>query len=434
MEIGAFEGFLLIVIQYVTLLFFCIYILDLNWSRKHYIITICFIFLPTYLLFSFIGAPAILFYLTILSIMIYRETNIISHIFHTFMSLVFLVISDNLSYILSYRLLDEKGNDYLIFVGYCMLFLLFAAAIAYLYKQVVRYLIDRWVFNRHISTVLVFLSVVTVICIYINIASIDHDNFYESVQNNLMTFMMYLALLTVIMFVVLYAAFKQYKRLQREQEMKNFESYVASLEQINQDMRRFKHDYVNILSSLRTFIDDKNYDGLHTYFYHHILQANHQEQLNQQAMMTLKNLKINSLKGLLTTKVLQAQSHHVPFYIEIVEEVKDISVDPIALNRMVGILLDNAIEAARGIENGEVRVAFIHMDEAILLVVSNTFHEKMDIKVHEVYQEGFSTKGKNRGLGLANLRQIKNDSPNVSLNTKISPPYFIQEIAFERCR
>lgn len=214
--------------------------------------------------------------------------------------------------------------------------------------------------------------------------------------------------------------------------MKNFESYVASLEQVNQDMRKFKHDYINILSTLRIYIDEKNYDGLHTYFYDHILEANYQEQLNQQAMMMLNNLKINSLKGLLTTKILQAQTHHVPFYIEIVEEITDIPVDPIIINRMLGILLDNAIEAAREVENGEVRLAIIDMGETILLVINNIFDEKLNIKIHEIYQEGFSTKGENRGLGLANLREMKNGLHNVSLNTKISPPYFIQEIEFKK--
>ena len=335
-------------------------------------------------------------------------------------------------YILAFRLLHEIGNEQLILIGYSLFLTVFAIICAFCYKRIVKYLIDRWVFNNFVSYILVFLSITTVIFIYINIMAIDHDNFYESVQNNLAMFLIYFVLLSISIFVVLYLAFKQYKMKQREQEMQNFESYVASIEQINQDMRKFKHDYVNILSSLRTFIDDKNYDGLHTYFYDHILESNHHEQLNQQGMMMLNNLKINSLKGLLTTKILQAQSHHVPLYIEIVEEITDISVDPIQLNRMVGILLDNAIEAARGIENGEVRIAFIHMDEVTLVVVSNTFDQKMKLKVHEIYQEGFSTKGENRGLGLANLRQMINNLHNVNLNTKISPPYFIQEVQLQK--
>lgn len=432
MEGLTIESILTTIIQLPILIFFYTYVLDLKWSKKQLLNIIIIIILPTVILSRFIGAPSMLYFLAILTIMIYRETKVIGHIFHVFMALILLVISDNLSYILAFCLLNEIGNEQLTFIGYFLFLIIFAIVFAFCYRRVVKYLIDRWIFNSYVPYILLILGVTTVIFIYINIMAIDEDNFYKSVQNNLAMFLIYFLLLAISIFFILYLAFKQYKMKQREQEIQNFESYVASIEQINQDMRKFKHDYVNILASLRTFIDDKNYDGLHTYFYNHILEANHHEQLNQQAMMMLNNLKINSLKGLLTTKILQAQSHHVPLYIEIVEEITDISVDPILLNRMVGILLDNAIEAARGIENGEVRIAFIHMDEVTLIVVSNTFDEKMNIKVHEIYQEGFSTKGENRGLGLANLRQMINNLHNVNLNTKISPPYFIQEVEFQK--
>ncbi|MGE7690767.1 sensor histidine kinase [Lysinibacillus sp. NPDC097214] len=423
---------LLVFIQYFIMLFFCKYVLDLIFSKKQFLFIILIIFLPTGILFQFIGPISTLYYVLILAIMVYRETKFIMSILHVFMALIFLVISDNISYIIAFRLLNEIGNEQLIIICYFLFIIVFAIIFAFCYKRVVKYLSKRWG-SKSISYILAFLSIITVIFIYINIMAIDQDNFYESVQNNLSMFLIYFVLLSISIFVVLYLAFKQYKMKQREQEMKNFESYVASIEQINQDMRKFKHDYINILSTLRTFIDDKNYEGLYTYFYDHILEANQDEQqLNQQAMMMLNNLKINSLKGLVTTKILQAQSHHVPFYIEIVEEITDIDVDPILLNRMVGILLDNAIEAARGVENGEVRMAFIRMDEVVLLVVSNIFDKKIALKVHEIYQEGFSTKGENRGLGLANLRQMTNDLHNVNLNTKISSPYFIQEIEFQK--
>lgn len=426
------DSLLTTIIQLPILLFFYTYVLEIKWSKKQFLTIILIIFLPTCILSQFIGAPSVFYFLIILTIMIYRKTKVIGHILHVLMALILLVISDNLSYVLAFHLLNKIGGEELTFIGYLLFLIVFALLFAFCYKRIVKYLTNRWVFNRYVSYILLFLGVATVVFIYINIIAIDQDNFYESVRDNLAMFLVYLTLLTISIFVVLYLAFKQYKMEQREQELKNFESYVASLEQINQDMRKFKHDYINILSTLRIYIDEKNYDGLHTYFYGHILEANHQEQLNQQAMMMLNNLKINSLKGLLTTKILQAQSNHVPFYVEIVEEITDIPVDPIILNRMVGILLDNAIEAAREIVNGEVRLAFINMDETTLLVVNNTFNEEIDIKVHEIYQEGFSTKGENRGLGLANLRQMKNDLQNVSLNTKISPPYFIQEIEFKK--
>ena len=426
------EFLIMAIIQFSMLLLFSTYVLDLSWSNKQYLMIVLIIFLPTYILFPFFGAASILYYVAVLSLIVYREMRVITHVLHIFMAIMFLVISDNVAGILAFRLFRETGNEWLEFISYNLLYIVFGLITAFCYKRVAKYLIDRWVFHRFVSYVLVFLSVVTVIFMYINIMAIDHDNFYESVQNNLAMFLIYFVLLAISIFIVLYLAFKQYKMKQREQEMQNFESYVASLEQINQDMRRFKHDYINILSSLRTFIDDRNYEGLHKYFYDHILEANHHEQLNQQAMMILNNLKINSLKGLLTTKILQAQSHQVPFHIEVTEEITDIPADPIMLNRIVGILLDNAIEAARGIENGEVRMALIRLDSEILLVIRNTFYHEVDLKIHEIYQEGFSTKGDNRGLGLANLRQMINGLQHVNMNTKISPPYFIQEIEFRK--
>lgn len=426
------EHLLFSTIQYVIMLFFNTYVLDLSWQKKQLITIVCIIFLPTYLLFPFFGAMSTLYYLSVLAIMVYRKTKVVMHVVHIFMSIIFLVICDNLSSVITFHLLELLHMQQLMSLGYIFFLIFFSIICAIVYKRIRIYTIDRWILNQYVSYILIFLSISTVVFIYINIMAIDHDNFYESVQNNLAMFLVYLALLAMSMFVVLYLAFKQYKMKQREQEMQNFESYVASLEQINQDMRRFKHDYINILSSLRIFIDDRNYDGLHKYFYNHILEANHHEQLNQQAMMMLNNLKMNSLKGLLTTKILQAQSHQVPFYIEVVEEISDIPVEPIILNRMVGIVLDNAIEAAREVEKGEVRVAFIRLKGAVLLVVTNTYDKEMNLKVHEIYQEGFSTKGDNRGLGLANLRLMINGLQHVNLNTRIRSPYFIQEVEFRK--
>ena len=82
-------------------------------------------------------------------------------------------------------------------------------ALAFCYKRIMRYLIDRWLFNSYVPYILLFLGVATVIFMYINIMAIDHDNFYESVQNNLALFLIYLVLLAISIFVVLYLAFKQ---------------------------------------------------------------------------------------------------------------------------------------------------------------------------------------------------------------------------------
>src|SRR5690606_11056176 len=135
------------IFQLPILLFFYTYVLDLKWSKKEYLTILTIIFLPTCILSEIIGAPSILYFLAILAIMIYRKTKVIRHILHLFMALTFLVISDNLSYILAFHLFNEIGNELLTFISYFLFLIVFAIVFAFCYKRIVKYLIDRWVFN-----------------------------------------------------------------------------------------------------------------------------------------------------------------------------------------------------------------------------------------------------------------------------------------------
>lgn len=348
------------------------------------------------------------------------------------MSLIFFVISDNFSGLLLIRYFDQEVNVTTLPLLYPIFLIFWGVVFGIIYKKIVQNFLNRFMVYNPLTYILSFLCIATAIFIYLNIITIDQNDFYENVKNNIVLFLIFLILLTVSMFIVLFLVFQRYKIRQKEEELKNFETYVVSIEEINRDMRKFKHDYVNILTSLKTFIDTKNYQGLHTYFYNHILDMNHHAQLNEQALMMINNLNVDSLKGLFTTKIIQAQAKQIPFYMEVVEEITDIPTDPIVLNRMVGILLDNAIEAAEDAHDKEIRVAIIQMNDSVLIVINNTYNTSQDLKVHELFEEGFSTKGKNRGLGLSTLREMKEQLPNINISTKIYPPHFTQELEFRK--
>lgn len=404
------------------------YIMDLTWSKKQLFFLVIFGIIPTLFMLPFIGAVAAFYFFLLLTIIVYRKVPKKLTVFHVIMSVILLVLAENTSsiIIMSYVQTDQPHTTIRMYV----LLIIFGVLLAMFYKKVMIRLLSRFIIESAFVYIILALSLGTLVFMYINIMAIDQNNFYESVKSNFVLFFVFLLLLVVSFFILLYLAFQRYKLKRREEELRNFETYVASIEEINRDMRKFKHDYVNMLTSLKTFIDDKNYEGLHTYYYDHILKMDAQERLNEQALMMLNHLKVDSLKGLLTTKILQAQSRQVAFYVEVVEEITDIPVEPIQLNRMVGILLDNAIEAAYEAENKEVRVALIRMDKTVLFVVQNTYDGTQNLKIHELFQEGFSTKGKDRGLGLSTLREIKGQYPSVNIRTKIHPPYFIQELEF----
>lgn len=219
----------------------------------------------------------------------------------------------------------------------------------------------------------------------------------------------------------------QYKR--NMQEIENYYKYTLQIEKINHEMRKFRHDYVNILSTLSDFIREEDMEGLRDYFHSEILPMQDSMQMNAIKINGIENLKVLEIKGLLTTKILQAQEKNIRISIEVPEPIEKIDMPIINLSRVIGILLDNAIEASEKItEEPLIRIAFIkNEDTSVTFIVMNKCEQNMP-KVHTLFQENFSTKGKNRGLGLSTLKELTDSTTNVLLDTTIDNNYFIQKV------
>ncbi|PTI08819.1 accessory regulator AgrC [Staphylococcus xylosus] len=219
----------------------------------------------------------------------------------------------------------------------------------------------------------------------------------------------------------------QYKR--NMQEIENYYKYTLQIEKINKEMRKFRHDYVNILSTLSDFIREEDMEGLRDYFHSEILPMQDSMQMNAIKINGIENLHVREIKGLLTTKILQAQEKNIRISIEVPEPIEKIDMPIINLSRVIGILLDNAIEASEKItEEPLIRIAFIkNEDTSVTFIVMNKCEPDMP-KVHTLFQENFSTKGKNRGLGLSTLKELTDSTTNVLLDTTIDNNYFIQKV------
>lgn len=69
-------------------------------------------------------------------------------------------------------------------------------------------------------------------------------------------------------------------------------------------------------------------------------------QMNAIKINGIENLKVREIKGLLTTKILQAQEKNIRISIEVPEPIDKIDMPIVNLSRAIGIILDNAIEAS----------------------------------------------------------------------------------------
>ncbi|WP_175537443.1 GHKL domain-containing protein [Clostridium sp. DSM 8431] len=214
-------------------------------------------------------------------------------------------------------------------------------------------------------------------------------------------------------------------------ENKQLKEYSDMLETMSTDLRKFKHDYINILYTLGDYINDGNIEDLRSYYNNDLLPESKEILKNDKHITLLKNIKITPLKALISSKLLTAQSKGIKINAEVLEEITYLSIKTIDICRIIGIFLDNAIEAALLCENKFINFAMIKTDGNIIIVILNSCLKNIP-PVYELYKKNFSTKGSGRGIGLTSVKELIDSTyTNVLLNTSASNGVFKQELVIK---
>lgn len=429
MEVNSsFSLLISIPIQCMAILVINFYWLDYIVSKRDFLTASLLILLPSIVLFIIFDFLAVFYLLGSLLIFLHKKYTDKIYVLHVLFSFIFAVVTDHLASLISLRWMSWVQSEPVFIILRNVLFCAMLAFVAYLYKRILLSLLDKYIVSKKSLLLLISLIFLTLVFFYYNITTMTNKSSFDNIEANLWIFNIYLTLFALIAIAIIYISLQQYKVRQKEKEQENFTEYVQLLEEGNVTMQKFKHDYINILLSLRYYIDTRDIDGLTTYFYGNILPAHEREIQNDRMLISLHRLKVIGLKGLLTTKIEQAQQQNIQVHVEITEEVSSIPMDVIELNRMMGILLDNAIEGSLDVEAPVIRIAFIVLESSLVIIVQNKINEDSKLKIHEVFQKGYSTKGENRGLGLSILKKIVNANAHIMLNTKVEPASFIQEL------
>lgn len=202
--------------------------------------------------------------------------------------------------------------------------------------------------------------------------------------------------------------------LAHQQEiMNNLKNYTSNIEGLYNEMRRFRHDYVNILASVYGFAENNENEKLKTYLLDQILPESERITQSNLSIDRLSNIKLQELKGLLSLKLLYAQSLGIHVCIEVANPVERIDINMVDLCRITGILMDNAIEACAG-EGSSLSFTALTDEKGVTFIYTNTVEGSLDLTA--IFQKGYSTKGKDRGLGLNNLRAIVGRYANAALS------------------
>ncbi|WP_238321553.1 GHKL domain-containing protein [Lactobacillus equicursoris] len=222
---------------------------------------------------------------------------------------------------------------------------------------------------------------------------------------------------------------QQKELLQEKQELEEYSSY---LDQNEDDLRRFKHDYQNILNSLKIDAQEGDVKGVIDK-----LSEYSNSQFSEEALRKYKDLNhihIKALKSIVFSKLTQMYNLGISYNFGCEPEIYKIpqNIDLLDLVRVIGITFDNAIEAetdyssSNALSKQDLRIeAMYYQDHDDFEFMIRNRIPNSDISLNQLAHKGYTTKKQHQGLGLANVKQFAQKYDNVIIDYQAKDNWFI---------
>mgnify|MGYP000293322742 FL=1 len=218
---------------------------------------------------------------------------------------------------------------------------------------------------------------------------------------------------------------------QKKFEQKHLQTYTDEIVELYNEIRGFRHDYAGMLVSMQMAIDSGDLQEINRVYNEVLVKANQKLRSEKYTYFDLNNIEDSALRSLIAQSIVYARKNDVEFTLEVKDIITRLSIDLLDLVRIMSILLNNAVEGAADSYLKQMEVAVIKMDFETVIVIQNSCKITMTPS-EDLFALGFSTKGRNRGLGLNNVKEILDKYDNIILETEMEDNTFRQIIRFKR--
>ena len=218
---------------------------------------------------------------------------------------------------------------------------------------------------------------------------------------------------------------------QKKFEQEHLQTYTDEIVGLYNEIRGFRHDYAGMLVSMQMAIDSKDLQEIDRIYNEVLVKANQKLRSDKYTYFDLNNIEDSALRSLIAQSIVYARNNDVEFTLEVKDIITRLSIDLLDLVRIMSVLLNNAVEGAAESYSKQMEVAVIKMDLETVIVIQNSCKITMTPS-EDLFELGFSTKGRNRGIGLNNVKEILDQYENIILETEMEDSKFRQIIRFKR--
>lgn len=361
---------------------------------------------------------------TILFLYVYK-ISVSKSIFMSFIHVILLLVADICTIVIPlYIFKVDKNYLYNVFAGsilsntiVCIVFTLLLVILRKPLQRLFAYEISS---NIKIA----IFSMLSIICIFIF--------FYIGFSNLETNNTLLISIFGMLVFLtILFSLVKQ--KIDNNKITEKYDSlieFMNSYEEKIDELRIQSHENKNQLLNIKSKIIDKDKNKNIIEYIDSIL--NEKVQLDKGKYSKLKYLPSNGFKGMFYYKISKAEELGIKISINISAGIKKSVLhnmnaeDYKQLCRIIGVYLDNAIEAS-AISNEKLLGIEIYLNNNdVDIIISNSYLGEVDIK--NVNEKGYSTKGKSHGYGLPLVKNILENSDIFSSETTTCNGIYIQKL------
>ena len=342
------------------------------------------------------------------------------------------VVTENLLANFLYMLIPSPlSNQWYFFYGidliYTLLFYWITLLCGKLLKKI--FLSGKGILRLPQTWYVIDAALLLLITIYLfdNLIPGQNGSVGKMIYNNALHISGYLLVMCCLLLAMRRSYLEQIQTESKQKSMQDLQDYTRNLEAMYNSLRSFKHDYVNILLSLSGYIEEGDLDRLKDFFESKIFPTKNLITGGDYKLNQLSNIGVLEIKSLLSAKMIYAHESGIDITIDIPDKVESFLIDTVDLARILGIFLDNAMEATLETEQPQIGLNILRNKTSVSIIISNRFPDN-GVMLHKLKQKGFSTKNGHQGIGLWNAQKIISSYDNVLLETTMKRDYFTQHI------
>lgn len=239
------------------------------------------------------------------------------------------------------------------------------------------------------------------------------------------TFFYFICLLTYFC-LSFYSLAKIMKLVTTTQKLESAEEYNKTLHILHDSVRGFKHDFDNIVTTIGGYVKTNDMVGLKKYYSQ--LEEDCQK-VNNLYLLNPDIINNPGIYNLLTAKYNEAIEKNIKVNITFLLDLNNLHMKIYEFTRMLGILLDNAIEAASECDKKILNISFRNdsKNNVNIIQIENTYLDK-NVDIDYIFNKGITGKENHTGLGLWEVREILKKNNNINLQTTKTDEYFSQQL------